>query len=174
MNAPAEGGDGPREQTLISLYGLQIAASLGTLAFGAFIVAGAIEYDIGWGERGPDPGYAPFWMGLLVIVGSLGTLVETVIRRPHAAVPALTRAQGVRVTMFVLPMLGFLLVTSYLGLYVAMVAYLLVVMIWQGGYRLPMALLVSTGTALVFFVLFDKWLKVPLMKGPLEAWLGIY
>jgi hypothetical protein len=25
-----------------------------------------------------------------------------------------------------------------------------------------------------FFFVFDRWLKVPLMKGPLEAWLGIY
>jgi hypothetical protein len=30
------------------------------------------------------------------------------------------------------------------------------------------------GSALVFYLLFDKWLKVPLMKGPIEAWLGIY
>ena len=61
-----------------------------------------------------------------------------------------------------------------LGLYVGMVGYLLAVMLWQGAYRLPAALAVSFGTAVVFFIMFEWWLKVPLMQGPIEAWLGIH
>ena len=61
-----------------------------------------------------------------------------------------------------------------LGLYVGMVAYLLTVMLWQGRYRLPVAVAISFGTAVVVFLMFERWLQVPLMKGPLEAWLGIH
>jgi hypothetical protein len=45
-------------------------------------------------------------------------------------------------------------------------------MIVQGGYRPPLAATASLGTAVLLFFLFDRWLKVQLAKGPLEAWLG--
>ncbi len=164
----------PHERPLVSRFGLQLGTALGTLLFGAAIVFGAIEYDIGWDERGPQPGYFPFWMGLLVIVGSLGTLIETLLRRRDLTGTALTSAQAGRAISFVWPILAFLVATSFLGLYVAMILYLFTVMMLHGRYRIPASLAVSVGSALVFYVLFDKWLKVPLMKGPIEAWLGIY
>jgi hypothetical protein len=174
MSTPSDGTTDPHERPLVSRFGLQLGTAVGTLLFGATIVFGAIEYDIGWDERGPEPGYFPFWMGLLVIIGSLGTLIETILRRGETTGTALTWGQAGRVISFVWPILGFLVVTSFLGLYVAMVAYLFTVMALHGGYRIPSSLAVSVGSALTFYFLFEKWLKVPLMKGPLEAWLGIY
>jgi hypothetical protein len=32
---------------------------------------------------------------------------------------------------------------------------------------------VSAGTAIVFYLVFEKWFKVPLPKGPLENLLGL-
>ena len=174
MSTPSAGITDPNERPLVSWFGLQLGTALCTLLFGAAIVFGAIEYDIGWDERGPEPGYFPFWMGLLVIAGSIGTLIETVLKRHEKTGTALTWGQAGRVASFVWPILGFLVMTSFLGLYVAMIAYLFTVMVLHGGYRIPSSLAVSAGSALVFYFLFDKWLKVPLMKGPLEAWLGIY
>lgn len=174
MSTPSAGTTDPNERPLVSWFGLQLATALGTLLFGATIVFGAIEYDIGWDERGPEPGYFPFWMGLLVIAGSIGTLVETVLKRHEKTGVALTWGQAGRVASFVWPILAFLVVTSFFGLYVAMIVYLFTVMVLHGSYRIPASLAVSVGSALVFYFLFDKWLKVPLMKGPLEAWLGIY
>jgi hypothetical protein len=55
-----------------------------------------------------------------------------------------------------------------------MVAYMLTVMLWQGGYRLPAALAVSFGAAAAFYFMFELWLHVPLLKGPVEAWFGIH
>jgi Tripartite tricarboxylate transporter TctB family len=162
------------DRILLSQSALAIGTAFGTLAFGAVIVAGAIEYDIGWGERGPQPGYFPFWLGLLIMAGSLGTLLEAIAARSAQQTPALTLDQARRVATFLVPIAAFLVVTNLLGLYVAMILYLSAVMVTQGGYRLPAAAAVSLGTAVFFFFVFDRWLKVPLMKGPLEAWLGIY
>ena len=174
MSTQSAGNTDPHEPPLLSRFGLQLGAALGTLLFGAVIVLGAVEYEIGWDERGPEPGYFPFWMGLLIIVGSIGTLVETILRRGQNTGAAVTWAQAGRVVSFVWPILGFLVVTSFLGLYASMIVYLLAVMMIHGGYRFPASLAVSVGSALVFYLLFEKWLKVPLMKGPIEAWLGIY
>jgi hypothetical protein len=163
--------DGP---TLVSRRSLGILTSLLTLAFGAVISFGATEFNTGWTERGPEPGYFPFWIGLVIIAGSIGTLVQAIMARNDGAVPAITSGQARRATTFALPMLGFVALTHFLGLYVATIIYLFVVMIWQGGYGLPAAAAVSLGTAVTLYFMFDKWLLVPLAKGPIEAWLGIY
>lgn len=169
--------DTPAGRVLVTHRALEVIAALLALAFGASIVLGAMEYNVGWGERGPEPGYFPFWMGAVVVVGAIGALLEAVFFRNSPSLPAAINAdQARRIAAFLLPMLGFLIVTiiAKLGLYVGMVAYLLTVMLWQGRYRLPVAVAISFGTAVIVFLMFERWLQVPLMKGPLEAWLGIY
>ncbi len=163
-----------QDKVLVSRFGLQVLVALGTLAFGGVIIFGALEYDVGWGERGPEPGYFPFWMGLLVVAGSLGTLAEALLRRGELRGVAISRAQATRALAFAIPVIGFVAVTTVLGLYVATVLYLFGVMVLQGGYRVPIAATISLGTALSFYLMFEKWLLVPLMKGPIEAWLGIH
>ena len=44
---------------------------------------------------------------------------------------------------------------------------------WIGKYSWVKVAVVSLGTTVAFFVLFDLWFKVPLVKGPLEALLGL-
>ncbi len=143
------------------------------MLFGASIVFGAIEYNVGWDERGPEPGYFPFWMGLLVIVGSIGTLFETILKRHDKTGTALTWTGRARRPVRVAdPRLS--RCHEHPRALRGDDAYLFTVMVLHGGYRVPSSLAVSVGSALVFYVLFDKWLRVPLMKGPIEAWLGIY
>lgn len=169
--------DRSASRTLVTRRAIEVTAALLALAFGASIVLGALEYNVGWSERGPEPGYFPFWMGVVVIVGAVGALLEALLSRRAPDLPAAVNAdQARRIAAFLLPMLGFLIasIVLKLGLYVGMVVYLLTVMLWQGRYRLPAAAAVSFGTAIVFFLMFERWLKVPLMKGPFEAWLGIY
>jgi hypothetical protein len=42
-----------------------------------------------------------------------------------------------------------------------------------GRYAWWKVLAVSAGTAIVFYLVFEKWFKVPLPKGPLENLLGL-
>jgi hypothetical protein len=174
---PLQQHDTSASRTLVTHRTLEIIAALLAFAFGASIALGALEYNIGWGEHGPEPGYFPFWMGVVVVVGATGALLEALFSRRLPGLPAAINAdQARRIAAFLLPMLGFLVVTVALklGLYVGTVIYLLTVMLWQGRYRLPAAVAVSFGTAVVFFLMFERWLQVPLMTGPLEAWLGLY
>ncbi len=62
----------------------------------------------------------------------------------------------------------------WLGFYVATILYLAGVMRVQGRYRWWMALAVAIGSAAFFYVVLEVWFKVPLLKGPLEAALGIH
>jgi hypothetical protein len=85
-----------------------------------------------------------------------------------------TREEFGRVLAFGLPILAFVLVSVYLGLYVATVLYIFGAMVFQGGYRPVVALAVAIGIAIVMRLVFPVWFKVPLLIGPLEAWLGLY
>lgn len=161
-------------RVVVSRGNLAVIGALFTLAFGVAIVGGAIEYDVGWGSRGPEPGYFPFWVGLVIVGASFGTLVQALVARKRHPEPALTVGQARRVLAFVLPMVGFLLATWQLGLYAGMLLYLAGVMIWQGGYRPVTAVPIAVAATLTFYLMFDVWLKVPLKKGPLETLLGLH
>lgn len=161
------------EQQLLSRRGVEILVATITLAFGATIIYGAIEYDIGWGDRGPQPGYFPFWIGLLIVLGSVGSLVRAVLARNLGAQAGISIDQAKRMLAFVVPVVAFLALTSVMGLYVAMAAYLFAVMILQGRYSPLLAAAVSIGATVCFYLMFDIWLHVPLLKGPLETWLGL-
>ena len=169
--------DQPADRALVSRRALEIFVALFALAFGVSIILGAFEYHIGWSERGPEPGYFPFWMGMIVIIGAVGALCQALLSPRFAnGATAITVDQARRIIAFLLPMLGFLVVALplKLGLYVGMAAYMLTVMLWHGRYRLPASLAISFGTVIFFYFIFERWLHVPLLKGPLEAWLGLH
>jgi hypothetical protein len=162
------------ERALVSRSTMEIATALATGAVGAAIMWGAVEHDIGWGDSGPAAGYFPFRIGVLIVLGSLANLVLGLIGRGRGAAVFLTREQGKRVLSFALPLVGFVVVSLWLGLYVGAILYLFFTMVAQGGYRPLVALAVAIATAVVMRLVFPVWFKVPLLTGPLEAMLGLY
>ncbi len=153
---------------------MAIVTALATGAFGAAVCWAALEHSIGWGERGPESGYFPFRIGAIIMVASVATLIQAILAGHEAREPFVDREQAVRVAAFTIPLIAFVAGTTVLGLYVSMIVYLAGVMMLQGGYRWPAAIATAAGAAVIFFVTFEKWLKVPLAKGPIEAWLSIH
>jgi len=164
----------PADRTIISRFAFEVVTALALAGVGLGVVFGAIEYDIGWGEAGPQPGYFPFRVGLIMTAASLGVLAQAIAGRRRSGEAFLTRVQLARVAAFFLPVLAFVVGAVFLGIYVTTAVYLFAVMLWQGGYRWPLSAAVSLGVTVFFFVLFEWWFKVPLLKGPLEALVGIY
>lgn len=146
--------------------------ALAAAAFGAVVVAGAMQHDVGWGPTGPGAGYFPLRIGLLLI----GFASLLALRQVLAAAPGRFAEPGAkrRVAALLLPTAAFGAAIAPLGAYLPMMLYLL----WMGrrGARAgwPVALLVAIGMPAVMFLLFETWLGVPLAKGPIEEALGIY
>ena len=159
---------------LVSRFAMEVATSLFTMALGAVALFGSIEFGIGWGDAGPQPGYFPFYVGLIIIIASTFNLVMGVVHHRDRVEEFLTSEQAHRVVAFFGPMFLFVLISSYLGVYVGMILYLFSVMVFQGGYRPHKAIAVSLITAVANYFLFEVWFKVPLLKGPLEALIGIH
>ena len=47
-------------------------------------------------------------------------------------------------------------------------------MVFQGGYRPLKAGVISVASVLIFYAVFEIWFQVPLLKGPIEAWLKLH
>ena len=162
------------ERAFVSRTTMEVATALATFGLGAAVMWGAVEHDIGWGDSGPAAGYFPFRIGVLIVLGSLANLALAVWRRKEERSVFLTRERGKRVLSFALPLLAFVIISLWLGLYVGAILYLFFVMVFQGGYRPLFALGVALAVAVVMRLVFPMWFKVPLLTGPLEAMLGLY
>jgi hypothetical protein len=157
----------------ISRFAMECATSAVTGLVGAVVSIGALGSGIGWNDAGPEAGTFPFAVGLVIIGGSLGTLAQAVWARQDDRGVFLDRAQLRRVAAFFGPMAAFVALSVPLGLYLASALYLAGVMAVQGGYRLRTAVPVGIGAAVLLWLIFETWFQVPLLKGPLEAWLGL-
>jgi hypothetical protein len=162
---------------MITRFQAEIATALATLAFGLVIVNGAREFGVGWDSSGPQPGAFPFYCGLLIALASAGTVVTTIGKRIGGSGPLaesfLDREQAKRVLAFFLPMLGFIVLSITLGMYVAMVLYLVFAMRFQGRFGWLPTFATAFGTAAFFYFGLEKFAQVSLLKGPVETMLGL-
>ena len=162
---------------MISRFSAEVAAALATAAFGVVIANGALEFGIGWDSGGPQPGTFPFYIGTIVALASLGTLGLT-LAGPAAFKPALQavfldRDQAKRIAAFLLPLVGFVILSVTLGMYTATLLYLAFTMRVQGGYGWLATATVSLATPLIFYLALEKFFQIALLKGPVEAWFGL-
>lgn len=158
---------------MVSRRTVEVGFAAFTALFGAVISYGATEFGVGWSPSGPEPGTFPFYIGCLVALASFANLASGLRSRSFAQTVFMTREQGWRIVMFVLPIIGFVVLSLALGLYLATAIYLFAVMVWQGRYPLWHAGLVALGLPVFLFFVLEKGFQVPLLKGPLEAALGL-
>jgi hypothetical protein len=82
------------------------------------------------------------------------------------------------VLSLLLPTIAFGLAMPVLGTYLPMALYLLLYLLWMArvagrqGWAASLALALLAPPA--FWLVFETWLMVPLAKGPIEEWLGLW
>lgn len=158
----------------------EIGTAIGTGAIGAAAMIGATELGHGWEESGPQSGYFPFHVGLILIAASLWNLVAAILhhRRAQAAAgleePFLDGERLGRLGGFLAAMLAFVVATLTLGIYVGATGYIAWNAWRKGGYRAAVALAIGAGFALALYLVFEVIFLMPLPKGPIEPLLGIY
>src|SRR4030081_4112274 len=87
---------------------------------------------IAWDSTGPQAGYVPFYLSVILAGASLYGLITPFMTRSRASETFVTRAQLRRVMQVVVPTFLFVLCTQWFGLYVA--SFLLVAgFMWKIG-----------------------------------------
>ena len=155
----------------VSNRSMELGVAFITFALGALVVYDSLRLGTGWSDEGPKAGYFPFYIGMIICIGSVVNAVVAALDREAGSF--VSKLQLVDVLRALLPMFVFVALIGVLGLYVAGAIYIAFFMRWIGKYSWVKVATVSLGTIIAFFVVFDLWFKVPLVKGPLEALLGL-
>jgi len=165
--APAE--DSP---SVASVRSVDMIVSLLLLALAGILCFDNYRTGMGWASDGPQAGYFPFYLGLILAAASVYGLVNALVTGAGAGESFVTRDQLRRVLQVFVPTLLFCLLTQWLGLYVA--SFLLVAGFMRivGRIALWKSLLTAFVFSAIMFVTFDIAFDVIMPKGPLEAAFG--
>jgi putative tricarboxylic transport membrane protein len=127
---------------------------------------------ISWDSTGPQPGYFPFYLSVILAGASLYGVAAAFLSRQEASESFVTRAQLRRVMQVFVPTLLFCLTMQFLGLYVASFLLIAAFMRMVGRIALWKSLLTAFLFTAIMFVTFDIAFDVIMPKGPLEAAFG--
>lgn len=163
----------------VKVFHAELGTAIATGLLGLAGVFGALELGRGWTESGPEAGYFPFYVGLILLGASLWNLIAAFLKHREAGgieaeEPFLDRDRAGRLGIFIAALLAFVILTLTMGIYVGSILYITWSAWRQGGYRLPVAFGVGAGFALSLYLIFEAIFKIPLLKGPIEPLLGIY
>jgi hypothetical protein len=151
---------------------VNIVVYLLLLALAALLAYDNWQTGAGWAPEGPQAGYFPFYLSLMLGGASVFGLASIIVAGPASDEPFVTRDQFRRVMQVFVPTLLFCVLTQWLGLYVASFLLIAGFMYFIGRIALWKSLLTAAVFSLAMFVTFDIAFDVIMPKGPLEAAFG--
>ena len=156
----------------MSRKAMEIGFAAVLFGFGAAIVYGTLELETGWSRSGPEAGYFPLRIGLMIMAAAAIVLVMQAARKETGG-GLISRRSAMNIALFALPLLALIAVIPYLGLYLPAALYLLgsIGLVGRIGWRTATAMAVAA--PLTLFVLFEFVFRTPLPKGPLGPLLGM-
>ncbi|MGH8738302.1 MAG: tripartite tricarboxylate transporter TctB family protein [Burkholderiales bacterium] len=153
---------------------MNIVVSLLLMTVAAIVMIACYRLGAGWAKDvGPDSGYFPFYVALIMFFCSGVTLVQHLLDRKRGGDRIfIARSELMMVLQVLIPTIIFVVLSIYIGIYISMALFIGFFMMWHGHYPAIKAVPVAIAIPVVLFVVFEIWFLVPLPKGPFEAWLG--
>ncbi|MGH8740024.1 MAG: tripartite tricarboxylate transporter TctB family protein [Burkholderiales bacterium] len=151
----------------------ELAVAAGFFVFGAVVIYDSLRLGMRWIADGPQPGYFPFYLGVIICLSAAVTFVLG-LRMSEAKNRTFVQTDQLKLVLSVLiPSMVYVALVGWLGIYVSAVLFVALFMRWLGKYPWWKVALVSLANSIVFFLIFERWFLVPLPKGPVETWLGL-
>jgi len=169
------------EKSAVRVRTVDIATAVIIFSLGAIVCWDSYRLGAGWATDGPESGYFPFYIGLILCAASVINFVNALRVENQAdgdasfvSIASLKMVCSVLIpTIIYVALIGGVGPIPGLGIYVASAIFVAMFMRWLGKYRWPLTLAVSVSVPIVFFLMFEIWFNVPLPKGPLEAMIGL-
>jgi len=152
---------------------VELVVALLIFALGATVMWDSIRLGARWGDDGPQAGYFPFYIGLLICLSTAVIFFRALSDKVKRGKMFVSRGQLLLVMKMLVPSIIYTVLIKLLGIYVASTLFIAFFMRWLGRAPWPKTVAIALGVSVVFFLLFEVWFKVPLPKGPLEAWLKL-
>jgi len=167
MSHERESGQAGTRTVLVDLV---VAAIIFML--GALVAFDSYRLGASWGSDGPQSGYFPFYIGLLLCISSGVVSVQSLLRLGSDRQIFVQRDQLKQVLVILVPSAAYVLGVQLIGIYVPSAVFIGLFMKIIGKYSWGRSVAVGAGVSVVSFLLFEIWFKIPLPKGPVESLLG--
>ena len=168
--------DQPHDRAVGSVRVWDAAVAVAFFLFGALVVWDSRRLGSQWASDGPQAGYFPFYIGLIICIASVANFIIALGTGSKGAKPFVMWGQMKMVLTVMVPCTIYVALISNpvysFGIYEASAIFIAFFMRYLGKYSWPKIAAVSVGVMTVFFLMFEVWFKVPLPKGPIEALLG--
>ena len=152
---------------------IDLAVAVLVFALGAIVGYESYRLGASWGSDGPQAGYFPFYIGLLICVCGAVVFVQSIVRLGTDRRVFVTAGQFRQVLVILLPSAVYVFGVWLIGIYVSSALFITLFMSVAGHYSWLRGMVVGLAVSIAAFVLFEIWFKIPLPKGPVEEWLGL-
>ena len=127
---------------------------------------------IGWASDGPQAGYFPFRTGAIISISSVVIFLRTLFRKDRNNELFVSWDRFKLVLCVLIPAILYVLVTQFIGIYVASALFIGGFMRAMAGFSWLKIIVVSICISVMLFLMFEIQFMVPLPKGPLESLFG--
>jgi hypothetical protein len=163
------------QQPVVTMRTMEIVVAALLLLAGAVVAWDSARLGARWSDDGPQAGYFPFYIGVIIVISSAVVLVQAVIgKRADQSGAFVEREQLKQVFAVLGPAMVYVLGIQWSGIYLASAVYIAVFMVWLGHYSWLKAVTLGLSVSVTVFFMFEIWFKVPLHKGTLFNPLSIF
>ncbi|ANN67138.1 tripartite tricarboxylate transporter TctB family protein [Bordetella bronchialis] len=160
----------PGSRAVVSYMAMELAVAVLLAALAATVIWSNYIIGAGWTDDGPQAGYFPMRIGIIILIATAAVAIQALRKRDRRAFVHLDELRQVGVVL--VPLVVYVALIHFLGIYVASALFVAAFMRWVGKYPLWKGLPLAVAIMMVLFWVFEMKFLVPLPKGPLENLLG--
>src|SRR3990172_303136 len=124
----------PSDRSVVSVRTVEIVVSVLFLLIAAVVIYDSNRIGFGWAPEGPQAGYFPFYIGVLITIASIANLVQVIFSKDRGRRTFVERQQFRLVLAVLIPMAIYIAAIYVVGIYVASVLFIAVFMRWLGRF----------------------------------------
>jgi hypothetical protein len=160
----------PTDRAVVTYMTMELVVAALIAALAVTVIFSNYSIGAGWTEDGPQAGYFPLRIGVIMLAATIAVAVQAVRKRDGRTFVHVQELRQVAVVL--LPLIVYVGLIQLLGIYVASALFIAAFMRWVGKYPLWKGIPLAVAIMAVLFWVFEMKFLVPLPKGPLESLFG--